>query len=190
MSKSSGGVRQVNVRNNKAKSAAVKLTPQQQKEHINQVKRSLEDYTVVDRWRKNNAYHHGYNDQAQSLIDDVAEGNYGFASDVAKTVASRNYRYISEKQAYVIARAAVENNVRGMNKILFEYIPTTQKPAKKAARTSSSILPKKDNVVAALKRRGMTGTQAWRLIKDRWSTVTSGITTKIKTGDLADMFLS
>lgn len=188
MSKSSGGVRQVNVRNNKTKSAAVKLTPQQQKEHINQVKRAIERHTVVNRWNDNTAYTMGWNDDAQDIVSNVAKGNYGFASDVAKTVVARNYRSISEKQAYVIARAAVENNVSGVNKGIFEY--SAPKPAKKAARTSSSILPKKDNVVAALKRRGMTGTQAWRLIKDRWGTVTSGITTKIKTGDLADMFLS
>lgn len=182
MAKSSGGVR-----------TQVKLTPQQQKEHISQVKRMLENYTYFD--GRNKAFEHdmGWNDQAQVLVDNVADGNYGFASDVAKTVVSRKYRSISEKQAYVIARAAVENKVSGVNKGIFEYTPPKPEPYWKTVRkrsSSSSILPKKDNVVAALKRRGMTGTQAWRLVKDKWSTVTSGISTKIKTGDLVDLLLS
>ncbi len=51
MAKSSGSIRSAsaapgrNAGNNATQSAAVKLTPSQQKEHINQVKRALERHT-------------------------------------------------------------------------------------------------------------------------------------------------
>jgi hypothetical protein len=56
------------------------------------------------------------NATAAGIVEDVAKGNYGFASEVAKTVADRkpgnriNWTYgVSEKQAYVIAKAATEH---------------------------------------------------------------------------------
>lgn len=59
-----------------------------------------------------------WNADAQGIIEDVAKGNYGFASEVAKTVANRkpdnrlNWSYgISEKQSYVIAKAATEHGL-------------------------------------------------------------------------------
>ena len=59
-----------------------------------------------------------WNSDAQGIIEDVAKGNYGFASEVAKTVADRrpdnrlNWSYgISEKQSYVIAKAATEHGL-------------------------------------------------------------------------------
>ena len=82
-------------------------------------------YAKEDRWNNNSAYQAGFNDDAQSVIDEVAKGNYGLASDIAKTVQKYNYN-ISEKQAYHIAKAAVEIKVDmlyksdGKLKIIFE----------------------------------------------------------------------
>ena len=77
---------------------------------INDVKIALLRYTKEDKWNRNTEYHLGFNDQAQDLIDDIANGDFGFASDVAKSVQKYNYS-ISEKQAYVIAKTAVEFNI-------------------------------------------------------------------------------
>ena len=46
---------------------------------------------------------------AEQTVNAIAEGNFGFASDIAKTV--KNFGRISEKQAYWIARAAWENEI-------------------------------------------------------------------------------
>jgi len=46
--------------------------------------------------------------EAETVIDLVAISGLGFASEIAATVAK--YKKISEKQAYWIAKAAVENN--------------------------------------------------------------------------------
>ena len=70
-------------------------------------------YARENRWNRNSEYSLGMNAQAQNVIDQVADGNHGFASQVAQTVRKYNYR-ISEKQAYVIAKAAVDNEVAGL----------------------------------------------------------------------------
>lgn len=46
---------------------------------------------------------------AEITVNAIAEGDFGFASDIAKTV--KNFGRISEKQAYWIARAAWENEI-------------------------------------------------------------------------------
>lgn len=46
---------------------------------------------------------------AEQTVNAIAEGNFGFASDIAKTV--KNFGRISEKQAYWISRAAWENEI-------------------------------------------------------------------------------
>lgn len=80
---------------------------------VQAVKRGLLNYAKTDRWNRSNDYYLGFNDQAQTVIDKVAVGNYGFPSQVAQTVKKYNYR-ISEKQAYVIAKAAVDHEVGGL----------------------------------------------------------------------------
>lgn len=158
---------------------------------VNDVTNALKSYTVVDRWNKNTAYNMGWNDDAQSVIDDVAKGNYGFASDVAKTVASRNYRSISDKQAYVIAKAAVDNNVSALYKgkelkTIYQHYESKQEVKRVRKETN---LPKKENIVAALKRRGMTGTQAWRAVNAKYKQIESQTTGKVKTSDIVSMFM-
>ena len=102
MAKTSGGVRS----NDRSRA---KQTPID----VQDVKRGLLNYAQIDRWNRSNDYHLGFNDQAQTVIDRVAAGNFGFPSQVAQTVKKYNYR-ISEKQAYVIAKAAVDNEVTGL----------------------------------------------------------------------------
>lgn len=46
---------------------------------------------------------------AEQTVNAIAEGDFGFASDIAKTV--KNFGRISEKQAYWISRAAWENEI-------------------------------------------------------------------------------
>lgn len=80
------------------------MTPAEQ---IQKVKSALLSYAKTDRWNNNTVYHLGFNDEAQMVIDMVADGNFGFASEIATTV--RKFKYsISEKQAYWIAKTAVE----------------------------------------------------------------------------------
>lgn len=81
---------------------------------VNIVKQNLMKYVPMDKWNKNTEYQMGLNDTAQGIVEDVAKGDYGLATTIAKqAVGSPNwnkYGYsLSEKQAYVIAKAAVEH---------------------------------------------------------------------------------
>jgi hypothetical protein len=75
---------------------------------IQKVKSFIFRYARIDKWNNNSAS--SFNDEAQTIIDLVARGSYGFASDIAHTVVNSKF-YISEKQAYWIAKIAVENNL-------------------------------------------------------------------------------
>lgn len=48
-------------------------------------------------------------DEAETIIEYVATGSFGLATDIANT--ANKWRKISEKQAYWIAKTAVENNM-------------------------------------------------------------------------------
>lgn len=172
---------------------------------VGTVARSLESYAKVDKWNRSSVYQAGFNDDAQGVIDEIASGNFGFASDVAKTVAKYNYK-ISPKQAYIIASAAVNNKVESLLgnasvyattgsrlKIIFQpYIkpsrskPKTYRQLQKAAATAH--MPKKDNIVAAMKRRGVNSTAAWKTVNTYYSEIaksSAGGGTK----DVIDLFM-
>ena len=81
---------------------------------VNIVKDNLMRYVPMDKWNRNTDYQMGLNDMAQGIVEDVAKGDYGVATDIAqRAVNSPNwnkYGYnLSEKQAYVVAKAAVEH---------------------------------------------------------------------------------
>ena len=78
------------------------------KTKIQEVKSFLVRYAKIDRWNNNSASN--FNDEAQSIIERIAIGDYGFASEIAQTVVKYNFS-ISEKQAYWVARKAVENEM-------------------------------------------------------------------------------
>ena len=71
---------------------------------IQTLKAQLVRYIGMDRWNNNSMM--DIKEVYLTLVDRVADAATGFAKDVATTV-SRSER-ISEKQAYVIARAACE----------------------------------------------------------------------------------
>lgn len=81
------------------------------KVEVNDVKQGLMTYAREYQGRYGTLSPKDYNSDAQRVIDVVADGNFGFASQVATSVKNSGYR-ISEKQAYVIARATIENKVK------------------------------------------------------------------------------
>ena len=81
---------------------------------IQAVKEVLLGFTSNSRTFKAN--HNDMAEMADTLVSRVAEVT-GFAGDVAKTV--EKYGKVSEKQAYIIARAAVENNRLGQYENFF-----------------------------------------------------------------------
>lgn len=92
-------------------------TAVESKERVQEVKGFILRYAQIDRWNNNSASE--FNDEAQTIIELVSKGAYGFASEIAQTVVKYNFR-ISEKQAYWIARVAVENDLTGNINYLFE----------------------------------------------------------------------
>ena len=87
-------------------------------EKIQKVKSALVRYAKSDKWNRNSEYNLGMNDDAQWVIDMVADGSFGFASDIANTIKKYNYS-VSEKQAYWIAKTAVENFNDKLTAIIF-----------------------------------------------------------------------
>ncbi len=76
---------------------------------VQSVKSGLLSYARVDRWNRASAYNAGFNDEARFTLEAVSEAKLGFPSEVAASVL--RYNRISEKQAYVIAKAAVDNDL-------------------------------------------------------------------------------
>ena len=83
---------------------------------VQSIKGALLSYAKIDRWNRSNEYHLGFNGQATELVEDLAKGDYGLATTIAKQAVDSPYwsRYgakFSEKQAYVLAKAAYDNKV-------------------------------------------------------------------------------
>lgn len=76
-------------------------------ETINQVKSFLQRYAFSYGW--NNANNFQFSDDSIGIIHMISTGNYGLATDIATSVLK--YKRCSEKQAYHIAKAAVEANI-------------------------------------------------------------------------------
>lgn len=97
MAKTSGGVRGTTVKNRPFA-------------NIYTVKEFILKNAHLDSWQRAKARYSSDNIEknyiVKDIIDDVSK-NTDFASQVAQTVKKYNYR-MSEKQAYVIARSAVE----------------------------------------------------------------------------------
>jgi hypothetical protein len=82
---------------------------------IQTVKSFLNNYSFE--FSKNDTNKNQLVDEANTIIELVAIGNFGFASEIATTV--NKFKRISEKQAYWIAKIAIENNLD--NRIEFLY---------------------------------------------------------------------
>lgn len=114
---------------------------------IQDVKKGLMDYAQKDRWNRNADYQAGFNDDAMLVVEKVAESkkDLGLAQTIAKDVTSRpnwnKYGYkFSEKQAFIIARAALQNGLVHKS-IIFDKVKVRTKPNKSAptkVQTSST----------------------------------------------------
>lgn len=114
---------------------------------IQDVKIGLMDYAQQDRWNRNADYQAGFNADAMLVVEKVAESkkNLGLAQTIAKDVTSRpnwkKYGYkFSEKQAFIIARAALQNGLVHKS-IIFDKVKIRTKPSKPAStkvQTSST----------------------------------------------------
>lgn len=119
MGRNSGGIREgghSSGKNYEAEIAAYK----NDYDNLQQVKSSIMSYAQVNRWNRNAEYAAGFNDEAQWLIEEIADGNYGLATTIAKQAVGNpnwnkyGYRF-SEKQAYVLAKTAIDNELTQKN---------------------------------------------------------------------------
>ena len=102
-------------RNSRGKTNKLKFL-EYNKQTVNDVKEALMQYSKIDKWNNNSAYQNGYNDDALTVIEKVANADAGLATTIAKqAVSTKRYNEngvtLSEKQAYVIADAAVKNRL-------------------------------------------------------------------------------
>ena len=111
---------------NTRRSSSSKFKPlEYSKTAVNDVKEALMLYGKIDRYNRSTEYHLGYNDDALTIVDKVAKADLGLATTIAKQAVSSKYytKYgvtLSEKQAYVIADAAVKNGMVP-NKTIFQH---------------------------------------------------------------------
>lgn len=114
MGRNSGSVMSVSVK----ESAVLKY--QNDPDSLQTIKSSILSYSVIDRWNKNSEFSLGFNDEAQRLVETIAKSDYGLASAIAnRAVSSPNwdkygYRF-SDKQAYVLAKTAIDNRLTQRN---------------------------------------------------------------------------
>lgn len=83
---------------------------------VEAVQTALRDYSRTDYKGRYEDYRAGFNADAQGLVEKIAEGDYGLASTIARQAVERPgwSKYgasFSDKQQYVLARAAVENAI-------------------------------------------------------------------------------
>lgn len=83
---------------------------------IQEVKRALLSYINADKWNENSKMQ--LKDEMLWMVDRVASSGMGFISDIATTVY--NSEKCSEKQAYWIAKGAVESNLIEKINYLFQ----------------------------------------------------------------------
>lgn len=134
MAKNSGGTR-----GNKKATSKFKVL-EYTKTAVNDVKSALIAYAKIDHWNNSSAYDMGYNDDALAVVERVADANLGLATTIAKqAISSKQYKTsgvtLSEKQAYVIADAAVKNGLVP-NKTIFQHYDAK---SNKTTKTTGSL---------------------------------------------------
>ena len=100
------------------------------------VKKQLLEYVPMNKWNNHTDYAMGFNADAQNVVEKIAKGDYGFATKVAQTVVNSpnwdKYGYkLSEKQAYILADAAVKNKLITQEKGSIFKMPTKEEIMKK-----------------------------------------------------------
>ena len=108
---------------------------------IGTVQSALQHYARVDAWNKSNEYRLGMNADAQALVEKLAQGDYGLASTIAKQAVERPgwNKYgasFSDKQAYVMAKAAVDNKIVPQKTIFDSRV--TKQAAKEVAQKKAA----------------------------------------------------
>lgn len=143
---------------------------------VQTVKEALMQYANQDRWNKNTEYQMGFNADAMGVIEDIAKGDHGLATTIAKDLTSRpNWdKYgakLSEKQAYVLAKAAVEGKHVPKTTIFDKSIRIKvqqQQAAKAAARVQKwneySATYKKSTTKVAVGSRVFDSKKGWGTI--------------------------
>lgn len=139
---------------------------------INSVKNGLYAAGVKDRKNNNSTFALGFVDDAQSVVDSVAKGD-SFASKVAQSVQKYGYK-MSEKQAYVIAKEAVETR----NKALFERDNKTVRPLFQKSEPEFKMAPKSERFLdikeakkIVRKKTGMSAYDADKLVRANYSRI-------------------
>ena len=108
---------------------------------VETVSNALQSYANQDRWNKNTEYQMGFNADAMGLVEDLAKGDYGLASTIAKQATERpNWdKYgakFSPKQSYVMAKAAVDHGLVP-KKTIFDASITKAVKAQQAAKAAA-----------------------------------------------------
>lgn len=117
---------------------------------MNDVKEALMLYGKIDKWNNNTAYQNGYNDDALTVVEKVANANTGLATTIAKqAINSKRYKEygitLSDKQAYVIADAAVRNGLV-QDKTIFKHYESKNNSVKVSGNVKQELSSTKTKV--------------------------------------------
>lgn len=148
---------------------------------VNTVSNALQQYANQDHWNKNDEYRMGFNADAMGLVENLAKGDYGLASTIAKQATERpNWnKYganFSPKQSYVMAKAAVDNGLVPKKTIFDASI--TKKVAADEARKQAARVQKWNEYSATYKKSSTKVAVGSRVYdsKKGWGTIGSIIT--------------
>lgn len=127
MAKASGGTHSKSWRDKHG--SGVGKYPYNSTEHIQFVKESLISWSQSTMNHNSDGVSQEFNSQVKDLMKEVGEGNYGVATSIAQRYNELGKRkhgnpmQLSEKQAYVVARAAVDNGLVSDNdrRMIFNY---------------------------------------------------------------------
>ena len=85
-------------------------------EHIDMLKESIVSYSERTMYHNADGISKGFHDDVAALVSEISKGDYGLATNIAKSYNNGGSRFqLSEKQAYVLAKAAVDNNLIHQN---------------------------------------------------------------------------
>lgn len=161
MSKGSGTTRIISSRNVTASRRVGNNMLSYSKHSVNDVKDALLRYGKIDKWNKNTDYMLGFNDDALSVIEEVAKENLGLATTIAQQVIARpGYKKygasLTDKQAWVIANAAVKSQLVPNKTTFGHYEPKIKtKISTEAEHPLSSTKVKVGSVVVSKHGEGI-----------------------------------
>lgn len=117
-------------------------------EHIDMLKETIVSYSERTMYHNADGISKGFHEDIAALVSEISKGDYGIATNIAKSYNNGGSRFqLSEKQAYVLAKAAVDNNLIHKNEssrvLNYEKLKdvrqkVTQKKQAKAARKQAA----------------------------------------------------